>query len=206
VTPAVVTGNVYDKYRTSNPLYRTMMRRFLASCRELLATVGGTRLLEVGCGPGDLARHLIATLPALAGRPYWGLDLGLGELAQARSYNPEKGFVQASAYRLPFPDGAFDCVLACEVFEHLDDPAAALAEVRRVASSHLLLSVPWEPLWRLLNLARGSYWRDLGNTPGHVQHYSRRAIRRLVAQRFEVVAERRPFPWTVLLARVAAPA
>ena len=76
------------------------------------------------------------------------------------------------------------------------------AEVARVSSGWLLLSVPWEPVWRILNVARGRYVGSLGNTPGHVQHFSRRAIRGLVASRFELVAERRPFPWTVLLARL----
>jgi hypothetical protein len=92
-------------------------------------------------------------------------------------------------------------VVACEVFEHLERPAAAIHEVARVAADWLLLSVPWEPTWRLLNLARGKYVRRLGNTPGHLQNFSRRAIRQLVSQRFDIVAQRRPFPWTMLLAR-----
>lgn len=200
--PDFVGGNVYDKYRTGNPLYRRLMAGFLRSCRELLAGLGAERVLEVGCGPGDLARELAAGVPWLAGARYLGSDLSLEEVAAAAA-GPAPGgrHLTASIYRLPFADAVFDCVLACEVFEHLEHPARALAEVERIASRHLLLSVPWEPLWRLLNLARGQYWKDLGNTPGHLQHFSRRAIRRLVASRFEIVAERRPLPWTVLLAR-----
>jgi hypothetical protein len=63
----------------------------------------------------------------------------------------------------------------------------------------VLLSTPWEPVWRLLNLARGRYVRDLGNTPGHVQHFGRRALVRLAEARLRVVAVRRPLPWTVIL-------
>ena len=58
----------------------------------------------------------------------------------------------------------------------MPDPEATLAEMARVARRHLLVSVPREPLWRGLNMARGAYLRDLGNTPGHVNHWSKRAF------------------------------
>jgi ubiquinone/menaquinone biosynthesis C-methylase UbiE len=154
-------------------------------------------MVEMGCGPGDL----VTALDPEARRRYVGTDLSLGEVLAAGRHQPARRFLPASAYGLPFPDSAADLVVACEVLEHLDDPAAAVAEAARVARRHVLVSVPWEPVWRLLNLARGSYWSALGSTPGHVQHFSRRAIRRLVGRHLEVVAERRPFPWTVLLAR-----
>ena len=71
----------------------------------------------------------------------------------------------------------------------------------RSARGYVLLSTPREPLWRLLNVARGAYLGALGNTPGHVQHWSRRGLRRLVERQFTVDQERLPVPWTVLLAR-----
>jgi hypothetical protein len=46
----------------------------------------------------------------------------------------------------------------------------------RCAERHLLVSVPREPLWRMLNMARGAYWPALGNTPGHLNHWSRRSF------------------------------
>jgi hypothetical protein len=53
----------------------------------------------------------------------------------------------------------------------------------------------------VLNVLRGKYLAAWGNTPGHLQHFSRAAIRRLVASRFQIVAESHPLPWTMLLAR-----
>jgi hypothetical protein len=64
------------------------------------------------------------------------------------------------------------------------------------------VSVPREPLWRVLNLARGAYWTQLGNTPGHLNHWSRSAFVRLLLRHGEVVEARSPFPWTMLLVRV----
>jgi hypothetical protein len=57
-------------------------------------------------------------------------------------------------------------------------------------------------MWRLGNLARGRYVGDLGNTPGHIQHFSRAAFSRLVDHHLDVIAVRRPFPWTFVKAAV----
>jgi hypothetical protein len=73
----------------------------------------------------------------------------------------------------------------------------------RVATGHLLVSVPREPLWRVMNVARGAYLRQLGNTPGHLNHWSKPGFVRLLAEFGDVVHTRSPFPWTMLLVRVA---
>ena len=84
----------------------------------------------------------------------------------------------------------------------MPDPEGTLAQMARCAQRHLLVSVPREPLWRGLNMARGAYWAHLGNTPGHLNHWSRSAFVRLLARHGEVVEARSPFPWTMLLVRV----
>ena len=82
------------------------------------------------------------------------------------------------AENLPFADGEFDLASAIEVLEHVPDPEHTVAEMARCAERHLLVSVPREPLWRMLNMARGAYWSELGNTPGHLNHWSRALVRR----------------------------
>ena len=49
-------------------------------------------------------------------------------------------------------------------------------------------------------MMRGRYWRALGNTPGHVQHFGQRAILDLVASRLRIVDWAAPVPWTVIWA------
>jgi hypothetical protein len=88
------------------------------------------------------------------------------------------------------------------VLEHVPDPAHTVAEMARVASRHLIVSVPREPLWRALNMARGAYVKDLGNTPGHLNHWSKRSFVQLLSRHGDVVEARSPFPWTMLLVRV----
>jgi len=130
-----------------------------------------------------------------------GLDLSVAMLAQAESKYPAAGFVCGSAYQLPFPDRSFDVVICLEVLEHLHRPREALGEARRVCAGHMLASVPQEPVWRLLNLARGAYWRDWGNTPGHLQHWSKNAFLALLEEHWVVQRAATPAPWTVALCR-----
>jgi len=106
----------------------------------------------------------------------------------------------ADIARLPFPDDSFDLVLGIEVLEHVPDPAAALTELSRVARGNLVLSVPREPIWRVANMARGKYIPQLGNTPGHINHWSRRSFATLVGRHFQTTAVRAPFPWTMVSA------
>jgi SAM-dependent methyltransferase len=106
------------------------------------------------------------------------------------------------AESLPFARDEFDLASAIEVLEHVPDPEHTLAEMARCARGHLLVSVPREPLWRMLNMARGAYWSALGNTPGHLNHWSRRSFGQLLARYGEVAEVRSPFPWTMLLVRL----
>lgn len=178
------------------------MKGFLGDARDLIAIARPTRVLEVGCGPGDLALHLFGPEGGAGDTvDYVGTDISEEEIAKAREQCPGRSFQAASIYRLPFDSGSFDLVIACEVFEHLERPEEALREIERIGSSHLLVSVPWEPVWRILNVLRGKYLSRLGNSLGHVQHFSREGIRRVVRSRFDIVAERRPLPWTMLLAK-----
>jgi ubiquinone/menaquinone biosynthesis C-methylase UbiE len=106
------------------------------------------------------------------------------------------------AESLPFGANEFELATAIEVLEHVPDPEHTLAEMARCAERHLLVSVPREPLWRMLNLARGAYVAQLGNTPGHLNHFSKRSFTRLLARHGEVIEVRSPFPWTMLLVRL----
>ncbi len=197
-----VTGNTYDKYGSTNPVVRRLMTGFEAALDELFAQAQPRSLLDVGCGEGVLT-HRWATRLGPHGRVV-GIDLEDADLRAewALRSAPNLEYRAQPAERLPFADGEFDTATAIEVLEHVPDPDHTLAEMARVASRHLLVSVPREPVWRLTNMARGAYLRELGNTPGHVNHWSRRAFAQMVARHGEIVQQRAPFPWTMLLVRL----
>jgi SAM-dependent methyltransferase len=197
-TPPVPTGNTYDKYATTNPIEQRMMRGFFAALDGMLDDVARTRtprrILEIGVGEGIVTERVVERFPDAT---VVGLDLPDDDLA---GHWHERGLscVFGDATTLPFPDDTFDLVLAIEVLEHLPHPARALTALARVCAGSLVASVPFEPIWRAGNMARGRYVRDFGNTPGHVNHWSSRGFTRFVGTRFDVTRAVTPIPWTML--------
>jgi 2-polyprenyl-3-methyl-5-hydroxy-6-metoxy-1,4-benzoquinol methylase len=197
----IVTGNTYDKYNSTNPLARRLMAGFERDLEELLGLAAPGSLLDVGCGEGVLVHRWAQRLPE---RRVVGIDLEEESIqagwAERQAPNLEYRVMRAES--LPFAENEFDLASAIEVLEHVPDPEHTLAEMARCAERHLLVSVPREPLWRALNMARGAYWRELGNTPGHLNHWSRRSFTSLLARHGTVAEVRSPFPWTMLLVRL----
>jgi SAM-dependent methyltransferase len=194
----VPTGNHFDKYGTTNPLSRLMLSRFLDALDALLPAAAPTRILEVGMGEGEIVRRLRERWPDA---DITGVDLWDDELRTHWVDLPAAAVV-TDAHRLPFPDDSFDLVLAIEVLEHVERPGLALAELARVGTDRVIVSVPREPIWRAANMARGSYLRDLGNTPGHINHWTSRGFRNFVGGVLDIDATAQPFPWTMVSARV----
>jgi 2-polyprenyl-3-methyl-5-hydroxy-6-metoxy-1,4-benzoquinol methylase len=197
----VITGNTYDKYGSGNPVVRRLMAAFERDLDELFTMAAPKSLLDVGCGEGVLVQRWAQRLGS--GRVV-GIDLEEESIQAgwAQHTAPNLQYRVMEAENLPFAAGEFELASAIEVLEHVPDPAHTVSEMARCASRHLLVSVPHEPLWRMLNMARGAYWKDLGNTPGHLNHWSRRSFVELLSRHGEVVEVRSPFPWTMLLVRL----
>ena len=179
---------------------RRLVRRFCDELEGLATGTGAREVHEVGCGEGELLLRL-----ARRGLRARGSDISETVIDEARRRARATGldvpFRVASIETLhPSRDSA-ELILCCEVMEHVDDPDAALQIVAGLARPWAIVSVPREPLWRALNLGRLKYVRHLGNTPGHLQHWSRRSFLSFLEGRLEVVAVRSPVPWTMALCR-----
>jgi SAM-dependent methyltransferase len=159
------------------------------------------KAIELGCGEGFSTKRLRDMLPenvTLEASEY------VSELVpKAQTMNPGITVTQESVYELKHADNTFDVIFLLEVLEHLDYPDKALAEIARVLKpgGSLILGVPREYLWCALNLARGKYITRLGNTIGHLNHWSTFTLKRYVAKHFgPVLATKTPLPWTIVRA------
>lgn len=197
----IVVGNAFDKYGSTAVLVRAIMRGFAKDLSNLVGLVSPKSIHEVGCGEGYWTLQWNK-----AGLSARGSDFSPKVIEIARENALNQGisasiFQVASIYDLDESQDSADLVVCCEVFEHLEDPSGAMQVLQTVAKGHLILSVPREPLWRFLNLWRFKYVSSLGNTPGHLQHWSKKQFVDFVSGYFEVVEVRSPLPWTMLLCR-----
>jgi 2-polyprenyl-3-methyl-5-hydroxy-6-metoxy-1,4-benzoquinol methylase len=135
----------------------------------------GERVLDLGCGEGDLTAVL-----ARAGARTLGVDVAEAALARARRRHPELSFEPVPIDGpLPLEDGTFDVVWASEVIEHVADTARWLSEVRRVLAPRGRLLVTTPNHGRLALALRGveHYSAPLGD---HLHLYSARSLRELL--------------------------
>jgi SAM-dependent methyltransferase len=89
---------------------------------------GARRVLDVGCGEGQVARLALADGATSA----VGVDPTWTQLTVAAERGGGPAYARAGAAALPFGTGTFDAAVACLVFEHIADVDAAIAEVARV--------------------------------------------------------------------------
>ncbi|GAB4589541.1 methyltransferase domain-containing protein [Nocardia sp. IFM 10818] len=110
------------------------IRRLREWAQQALAVRAGERALDIGSGTGSEVFEFAHRVGA-AGSAV-GVDPNPAMLAVARARAAEIGadaeFTEASVYRMPFEDNSFDAVRCERVYQHLDDPAAATAEIARI--------------------------------------------------------------------------
>ena len=173
----------HHKYTIDNRVYQWHLQRFMRRMYEMLMEAGPEHVLDAGCGEGFVVDYLARQNPDLR---LTGVDLSKEAIVYAQAHFAERGqFRTGSVYKLPFSDNAFDVVVCSEVLEHLDDPARAVHELKRVARSHVLITVPREPYFKWLN--------DLGRLlrispdPGHVNFWTKETFPAFIGEYFERV-------------------
>ena len=180
---SVIAGNIFNKYTSSNPLIQYTIASFMRKANILLHSVHFDNLLDVGCGEGFLVRAILNEFPQ---KSIFATDISFDILSSYKHIAAEISRHCCSIYELPYKNNSWDVVIACEVLEHLEYPEKALEEMKRIGRSHFLFTVPLEPWWRLANIMRGKYVLHYGNTPGHVHHWNKRTLLRLLEKHFTV--------------------
>jgi ubiquinone/menaquinone biosynthesis C-methylase UbiE len=193
----VITGHYFNKHQSANPLVRMLVNRYRLALQRLMMDLPVRSALEIGSGEGHILTYIHKVRPDIY---LVGSDITLEIILLGSMQAKTARWCVARAEELPFRDNSFELVVACEVLEHLADPEVVLAELQRLSKQYCVVSVPNEPLWRVLNMVRGKYLRDWGNTPGHMHNWSPRSISRLVDRYFYVSEVVSVLPWIFILA------
>jgi len=166
-----------SKWEYPGALYQRHLELYLDAMFALLQKTGARSILDAGCGEGVVYRAMRKR--GFVGE-WTGIDVSVDAIDYAKQQNPEATWLVGSILDMPFPSKNFDLVFSSQVFEHLPAPEKALRELVRCARQWLLISVPYEPLFRWLTWLSVRF--RLGGDPGHVNHWRPREFRRLLSQ------------------------
>jgi hypothetical protein len=192
--PEAAAGQDEKKYSTGNPVVQRLLGRWMSKLRSVIGPIDG-RVVDVGVGEGLSLERFVEGHRAV------GLEYRLDKLRLARERLPKLAGAVADAGMLPVADGSADLVTSIELLEHLEPFDPAVEELARITGGRLVVSVPWEPWFRLGNLGRGKNLKRLGNDPEHVQAFNPRRLRRALERHFSEVRVVRAFPWLIAEAR-----
>ncbi len=194
----VITGNFYNKYETKNPIELLLMGNFKKKFIKSIEKLSIENIYEIGAGEGYLLQIIQDTIPSFN---LFGSDIDFGLVSNSNKNTDGIRWVINSAEFIPLSTNSIDLLLASEVLEHLQNPHLFLLECQRIQAKYYFFSVPFEPLWRILNIIRGKYIKNLGNTPGHINHFSRKKIFKLIDEYLLVEEISLVFPWIFVMAK-----
>lgn len=178
----VCGGHYFDKYESRNPLVRIAVSKYLEDLDSLLCDLPFYSFLD--CGEGYILEYMRKR--GYAAKQF-AFDSSKRILDKAKKLNENAKFVCSNMYSTGFKSKSFDVAALCQVLEHLDEPDRALNELKRVSRRFVLITVPHEPYWRIANMLRLRYLKDEGNTPGHIEHFSRKNLKTLLEKYFRNV-------------------
>lgn len=187
------------KHESRNPVQRAAINNFHNKAVELINRARPSTILELGCGEGFV---LSAVADAGVQAELTGVDLNERAVRVARERVGHRATIEHRDARELIDDGRrFDMVMMLEVLEHIPNPAQMLPILERLSTGWLLLSVPWEPLFRTSNFIAGKNITRLGNDPDHCNHWGRRGFHQFISTHFDIIEMPIVFPWTMALAR-----
>ena len=168
-------GNHFDKYSSNNFIIKYIMQKFTKNLDDLIYSLPDKTLFDLGCGEGHWINRYRNKGYKVEGADY-------SENQQKLAYDIYKIKIKIiDVYNEHFIKNLnqilykanINNILLSEVLEHLEDPELIIEKLHQLKINNLIITVPNEPIWRILNCLRLKYLRNLGNTPGHINHFSR---------------------------------
>jgi 2-polyprenyl-3-methyl-5-hydroxy-6-metoxy-1,4-benzoquinol methylase len=188
-------GNFFNKHKSKNPLIKFAVNYFYNKLEGILRHLQIQTLLDAGCGEGEITKRLHKQFNF----KITAIDNDKILMKEAGIKNPGIKFMYGNIYNLNLKKDSFDMALCTEVLEHLEYPDKAIEDLKRVSRRYCIFSVPNEPLWRIANMARLKYIKELGNSPGHINHWTKRSFYFLLNKHFKKVRIINALIWNIAL-------
>ena len=196
------------KYDYNDPVRRFLIKRFFSQLIKDVSHAKPQSLADIGCGEGFVLKTMLDNSIVKHdenGFHAAGIDISKSAVAVAQKQLPGLNIQVGSIYEIPFEDNSHDVVLCNEVLEHLENPAKALQELRRVSSKYVIVSVPHEPWFMLGSLFGGKYIKAFGNHPEHINHWNPLSLKKTLKENglhVEKIRFYSTFPWLLAVCRV----
>jgi ubiquinone/menaquinone biosynthesis C-methylase UbiE len=194
-----IYNSYLTEYNSNNKIKKFLFKNFYKAIRDILSQIlsPSDSIFEVGCGPGESSDRISKML--FDTNHFIVSDYDPRHVTMIRKMRPHLNVKQANVLQLEETDNAYDIVVILEVLEHIDQYEQALDEIFRVAKKWVIISVPREPLWRILNMLRLKYILKFGNTPDHSNHWSTSSLKKMLSKYGQVRKVYQPIPWSVVL-------
>lgn len=192
-------GNRYNKYESKNPLVNIVMQKYFKDLCDILTPIKNeiTTSLDIGCGEGYVTQYV-----KNLGISIEGADVSESIIEIAKYLHPDVPFHMKSIYDLSHSNKTYDLVMAVEVLEHLNNPKEALNELKMASNKYVFISVPNEPFFRSCNILRFKYIHDFGNTPGHINHWTKRSFTTFLFDDFHKITLKTSTLWLMALCEI----
>lgn len=166
--------------------------RFIGEIASLVISSGAKKIIDIGCGEGYSDQLLLGQL---SGIKIVGVDKNEQFLKKARTRNPQVTYQKGDIYKMEGRQ-EFDLALVMEVLEHLENPNKAIKEIKKTAKK-AIFSVPLEPWFSLASFFSGSYLRNWGRHPDHINSWNSHSFAKMLKEHFSVVRINIAFPWLI---------
>ncbi len=191
--PEQAAGQDEEKYTSDSPFIQQVLKTWTAHLRATVGAVtDGMTVVDVGVGEGFCLERFLPE-----GHQAVGIEYRPDKALVARGRIPGLAPIVADAGMLPLPSASADLVTCIEVLEHLITDEPAVAELARICRGRCVVSVPWEPWFRMGNLVRLKHVSRFGNNPEHVQFFTPKRLQRMMETSFENVRVITAFPWLI---------
>lgn len=195
------TWQVQKKHINKNPLMKLILRKFNNDVIETISLINPKTVLDIGCGEGFVTIEIAKKINS----KIVGIDKEKDAIKYALSNNKLENIEYSTGdiFKLDyFKDKSFDLVMSLEVLEHLENYEKAIEIMCKLSKKYLLLSVPNEPWFRIANVLRLKYLKRFGNTPGHINNWTRKEFRNLCMGYGKIIKFKTSGVWNIVLLEV----